>query len=138
MGRGMAGADITFDGDRKLHRRPAVFRQRSTIGLHQRHDLAEPAGVHDQPRIADPRRAPHRYVGLPGDIERRPAWANGLRADAGVLDGVEPALVADLTLGPQPTHQRDALVEPWRPLAEADTERVEFRLAVAQADPENV
>ena len=41
-------------------------------------------------------------------------------------------------LSPQPTHQGDAFVEPGRPLAEADAECVELRLAVAQADAKDV
>ena len=77
----------------------------------------------------------HRDLGLPGDIERRPARADRLHADAGIIDRVEPALVADPVLGPQPAHQADAFVEPRRPLAEADAEGVELRLAVAQPTP---
>ena len=41
-------------------------------------------------------------------------------------------------LGPQPTHQGDAFIEPRRPLGEADAEGVELRLAVAQADAKDV
>src|SRR5438874_11300946 len=66
----MAFTDIAFGGDWKLHRGPAVFLERRTIGLHQRRHFAEPAGVHNEPRIANPRRAPYRHLGLPGDIER--------------------------------------------------------------------
>src|SRR5580704_12853265 len=45
MRSGMACADIAFDGDRELHRCPAIFLQRRTIGLRQRRHLGEPAGV---------------------------------------------------------------------------------------------
>src|SRR5438270_13109486 len=41
--RGMAFTDIAFSGDWKLHRGPAVFLERRTIGLHQRRHFAEAA-----------------------------------------------------------------------------------------------
>lgn len=64
--------DVTHDGNRELHRGAAIFVQCRTISLHRRLHLAEPAGVDDQPCVADPRRAPYRHVGLPGDIEWGP------------------------------------------------------------------
>src|SRR5207302_529487 len=64
-----------------------------TIGLHQHCDFAEPAGVDDEPGIANPRRALHRHVGLPGNIERRSTRAHRFYADPGVADCVEPALI---------------------------------------------
>src|SRR6516165_4798225 len=134
----MACADVALDGDWELHGRPAIFLRRRTIGLHQRHHLAEPAGVHDQPCVANPRRAPHRHLGLPGDVEWRSARADWLYADAAIIDRIESAFVAHPLLGPQPAHQRDAFVEPRRPLAEADAEGVELRLTVAQANAEDV
>jgi len=134
----MSCADVAFGGDRELHRCPPIFLQCRTIGLHQRRYLAEPAGVHDQPRVANPCRTLHRHIGLPGDVEWRSTRAHWLHANPGVVDCVEPALVAHPFFGPQPTHQGDALVEPRRPLSEADPEGLELRLPVAQADAEDV
>src|ERR1700737_2821370 len=85
---GGAPADIAFDGDRELYRRPAIFLQRRSVGLHQRHYLGEAAGVDDEPCITNPRRTPHRHVGLPGDIERRSARANWLHTETGIVDCV--------------------------------------------------
>ena len=99
---GVALADIAFDGDREFVGGAAVFRQRGAIGLHQRRDLAEAAAVDDQPGVADPGGALHRHVGLAGDIDRRPARLHRLHADAGILHGVEPALVGD----PSSVHSR--------------------------------
>src|SRR5438046_9481425 len=127
MRHGVDGADIAFDGDRELYWRPTIFLQRRSIGLHQRHYLAEPAGVDDEPRITNPRRAPNRYVCLSGDIERRSTRTTWPHADAGVIDGVEPALVAHSVLGPQPTHQGNAFVEPRRPLTDADADSSALR-----------
>src|SRR6516162_608585 len=82
--------------------------------------------------LALPRRQPARH------IDGRPTRTNWLHTDACVVDGVEPAFVADPPLAPQPTHQSDTLVEPRRPLAETNAEGVELRLAVTQTDAENV
>src|SRR6516164_4340463 len=96
----MAVTDIAFDGDREFHRGPAILLQCRAIGLHQWCHLAEPAGIDDQPGVADPRRPPDRHIGLCGDVDRRAARAHRLGADAGVVDGVESALVAHPVLGP--------------------------------------
>jgi hypothetical protein len=83
-------------------------------------------------------RSPPSPTRRPGDVERRSTRANWFHADPRIVDCVEPALVAHPLLSPQPTHQRDALVEPRRTLAEADAKGVELRLAITQADAEDV
>src|ERR1700757_380017 len=93
-------ADITLDGDREFHGYPVIFFQCRAISLHQRRQFAEPTGIDNKPGVANPRCAPHRYIGLPGDIERRPAQSHWLYADASITDCVEPALVAYPLLGP--------------------------------------
>src|SRR5262249_97506 len=95
-------------------------------------------GVYNEPGIANPRRAPDRHLGLTGDVKRRSAGAHWLHTDAGISDCIKPTFVADPLLGPKSAHQGDTLVEPWRPPAQADAERVELRLAVAQAHAEDV
>src|SRR5271155_2818503 len=74
--RGLACTDIAFDGDRELHRCAAIFLQCRTIGLHQRYHLAEPAGVDDEPCIANPRRP--------------------LRANAKEIAGIDPTPIVSL------------------------------------------
>jgi hypothetical protein len=48
-----------------------------------------------QCRPLDPGCAPDRYLGLPGDVERRSARTHRYHADAGVVNGIKTALVVD-------------------------------------------
>ena len=129
--------DIAFARDRELVRRLARLAQRRAIHRHQRSGGAERGGVGDQPRIADVCGAPHRGLHQARHPHRRPALLQRPQADAVVLHRVEPALERDAILGPQPSHQRDALGEPWRAMPQRDAERVELPRPVAKTNPKH-
>src|SRR4029077_10499156 len=118
--------------------RAPVFRKRGAIGLHQWNQIADPADVDDEPGVADTRGPLYGNFGLGGDVERRAALAHGLHPDTGIVDRIEPALMGDAILGPQPAHQPDRLIEALRAFAQGNAKRVELRLAVTKADPEDV
>ena len=119
-------------GGKVKRRRQAVAIALSEAGVHQRLGGAKGGGVGNQPRVADIRGATHRGFDETCNPYRRTTFLQRLQADAVVLDLVEAPLEVDTVLGPQTPHQRDALSEARRAMAQRNAERVEFALAIAQ------
>src|SRR6478609_9323617 len=94
--------------------------------------------VGDQPRVPEPRSAPHRRVNHRGKPDGRTALALWLEADPEIANLEALAQIRDLIFGPQPAHDLDALVHALRALLERHVKALELRVAVTDANAKHI
>jgi hypothetical protein len=133
----MGRADIALALDRETTRVAAVLGERRAVGAHLRRDLGQRRRGHDQPGVAQPRRAPDRRLGLRRHPDRHAAPGRP-QAQPMLAHLVKAAGVRHLGLGPEPAHEADLLVHPRRALGERHAEGGELALPVAEPHPKDI
>src|SRR6476619_7060832 len=94
--------------------------------------------VGDQPRVSEPRSAPHRRINYRGKPDGRATLALRLEADPEIANLEALAQMRDFLFGPQPAHDLDALVHAMRAPLKRHIEGLEFGIAISNADSQYV